>query len=54
MASLTTILGMIPLLGDPMYGSMAITIMFGLAAGTVITLALLPVFYAAFFKVSRP
>ena len=42
MASLTTIVGMIPLLGDPMYGSMAITIMGGLTVGTLITLVLLP------------
>ena len=54
MASATTILGMAPLLGDPMYGSMAICIMSGLAIGTLITLVLLPVFYAAFFKVQKP
>ncbi|MBQ4386657.1 MAG: efflux RND transporter permease subunit [Prevotella sp.] len=52
MASATTILGMLPLLGDPMYGSMAICIMSGLAAGTIITLVLLPIFYSAFFHVS--
>lgn len=51
MASLTTIVGMIPLLGDPMYGSMAITIMGGLTVGTVITLLLLPLFYTALFKI---
>ncbi len=53
LASLTTILGMAPLLGDPMYGSMAITIMSGLTIGTIITLILLPIFYAAFFKVTK-
>ena len=51
MASLTTIVGMIPLLGDPMYGSMAITIMGGLTVGTIITLILLPLFYTALFKI---
>ena len=51
MASLTTILGMAPLLGDPMYGSMAICIMAGLTVGTVITLILLPTMYAVFFSV---
>ena len=51
MASLTTIVGMIPLLGDPMYGSMAITIMGGLTIGTIITLLLLPLFYSALFKI---
>ena len=50
MASLTTILGMIPLLGDDMFGSMAVTIMSGLLVGTVITLVFIPVLYAVFFK----
>lgn len=54
MASLTTIVGMIPLLGDPMYGSMAVTIMGGLTVGTVITLMLLPLFYTALFGVKIP
>lgn len=54
MASATTILGMAPLLGDPMYGSMAICIMSGLAVGTLITLVLLPILYSAFFHVKRP
>lgn len=51
LASVTTIVGMIPLLGDPMYGAMAITIMGGLAAGTIITLLLLPLFYTIIMKV---
>jgi multidrug efflux pump subunit AcrB len=53
MASLTTIVGMLPLLGDPMYGSMAICIMAGLTMGTVITLILLPVLYSLLFHVKR-
>ena len=53
MASLTTIVGMIPLVGDPMYGSMAITIMGGLTVGTIITLILLPLFYTALFQVKK-
>lgn len=52
MASLTTIVGMIPLIPDPMYGSLAITVMGGLAMGTLITLVLLPVFYAALFRIN--
>ena len=51
MASLTTIVGMVPLIPDPMYGSMAIVIMGGLAVGTIITLLLLPLFYTAFYSV---
>lgn len=54
MASLTTIVGMIPLVSDPMFGSMAITIMGGLTVGTVITLILLPLFYTALFHVRKP
>lgn len=54
MASLTTIVGMIPLVNDPMYGSMAITIMGGLTVGTLITLVLLPVFYTLLFRVRKP
>ncbi|MDE5869996.1 MAG: efflux RND transporter permease subunit [Muribaculaceae bacterium] len=54
MASLTTIVGMIPLIFDPMYGSMAITIMGGLTAGTAITLLLLPIFYTVLMKVKKP
>ena len=53
MASLTTIVGMIPLVSDPMYGSMAITIMGGLTVGTLITLILLPLFYTALFRVRK-
>ena len=51
MASLTTILGMIPLLTDAMFGSMAVTIMGGLLFGTFITLIFVPVLYAMFFDV---
>lgn len=54
MASLTTIVGMIPLIFDPMYGSMAITIMGGLTAGTAITLLLLPLFYTVMMRVRKP
>ena len=52
MASLTTILGMIPLLTDAMFGSMAATIMGGLLFGTFITLIFVPVLYAMFFGVN--
>ena len=54
MASLTTIVGMIPLVTDPMYASMAITIMGGLTVGTIITLILPPLFYTAMFRIGRP
>lgn len=54
MASLTTIVGMLPLVTDPMYSSMAITIMGGLTVGTMITLILLPLFYTAMFRIRKP
>lgn len=53
MASLTTILGMIPLLPDAMFGSLAAAIMGGLLFGTLITLFFLPVLYALFFGIER-
>lgn len=51
MASLTTILGMIPLLPDAMFGSLAASIMGGLLFSTVITLLFIPVLYALFFRI---
>jgi len=51
MASLTTILGMIPLLTDPMYGSMAVAIIAGLIVGTLITLVFVPILYSVFYRI---
>ena len=51
MASLTTILGMIPLLPDAMFGSLAASIMGGLLFGTLITLLFIPILYALFFHI---
>ena len=53
MAALTTILGMIPLLTDAMFGSLAASIMGGLLFGTVITLVFIPVLYALFFHIKH-
>ena len=52
MAALTTILGMIPLLPDAMFGSLAASIMGGLTFGTLITLLFIPVLYALFFHIN--
>ena len=49
MASGTTILGMLPLLGDAMFAGMAATIMGGLLMATVLTIFILPVTYCIFF-----
>ncbi|MGQ1891263.1 efflux RND transporter permease subunit [Thermophagus sp. OGC60D27] len=54
MASLTTIMGMIPLINDDMFGSMAVTMMSGLLIGSLITLMMVPVLYAIFFHVIHP
>jgi len=51
MASLTTILGMIPLIKDVMFGPMAVTIMGGLLFSTIATLFFVPLLYAVFFKI---
>ncbi|MFH4434237.1 efflux RND transporter permease subunit [Vibrio diabolicus] len=51
MAALTTILGMIPLVFDAFFGSMAITIMAGLGFATVLTLIVVPVMFAILFRV---
>ena len=51
MAASTTILGLIPLLGDAFFIAMAVTIMFGLGFATLLTLIVVPVLYATFFKV---
>ncbi|ABG41377.1 acriflavin resistance protein [Paraglaciecola sp. T6c] len=51
MAAMTTILGMVPLMFDPFFGSMAITIMAGLGFATVLTLIVVPVLFSIFYKV---
>lgn len=49
LAAVTTVLGMVPLLGDAFFKSMAVTIMGGLTFATVLTLIVAPVFYLIFF-----
>ncbi len=53
MAAGTTILGMIPLVPDPMFGGMAVTIMGGLFVATLLTIIVLPAFYAIIFRLKR-
>ncbi|MDJ0749396.1 MAG: efflux RND transporter permease subunit [Woeseiaceae bacterium] len=52
----TTVLGMTPLLwgGTAMFMPMAITIIFGLAFATALTLLVVPVLYTLFFRVALP
>jgi multidrug efflux pump subunit AcrB len=49
-ASGTTVLALIPLLFDPMFGSMAATIMGGLIVATLLVIVVLPVTYTIFYK----
>lgn len=53
MASLTTILGMLPLVSDDMFGGMAVTIMSGLLIGTLTVIILIPVLYSVFFSIKK-
>lgn len=53
MAAVTTILGMVPLLGDVFFQPMAVTIMFGLGFATILTLVVVPVVFALMYKVSE-
>ena len=53
MASLTTVMGMAPLVTDPMYGSMAVCVMGGLTIGTLIILVFLPILYSTIYKVKK-
>ncbi|MGY5450473.1 efflux RND transporter permease subunit [Agarivorans sp. MS3-6] len=54
MAALTTMLGMLPLMSDPFFQSMAVTIVFGLGFATVLTLVVLPVIYTLVFRIKVP
>ena len=50
-ASITTILALIPLLFDSLFASMAATIMGGLFVATILTMILLPVVYTIFYNI---
>jgi multidrug efflux pump subunit AcrB len=54
LAAATTVLGVVPLLQDVFWVGMAITIMAGLAFGTVLTMVVVPVLYCMFYKVPSP
>jgi len=49
--SLTTVLGMMPLVADPFYSAMAVTIMGGLAFATILTMIVVPVNYALLYRI---
>ena len=52
MASGTTILGMLPLLFDAMFGGMAAGIMGGLLVASLLTIIVLPVTYSLIYRIS--
>ena len=54
MSALTTVLGMLPLVWDVMFGPMAVTIMAGLTVSTVLTLLVIPVMTAIAYNVPCP
>ncbi|MEO1659291.1 MAG: efflux RND transporter permease subunit [Pseudomonadota bacterium] len=51
MGALTTVLGVIPLMGDIFFRSMAVVIIFGLSFATILTLIVLPALYATVFGI---
>lgn len=54
LASATTILGMLPLLTDALFGPTAVVIMAGLIVATVMTIIFAPLVYALLYKVRIP
>ena len=54
MAAATTILGMLPLVVDAFFVSMAVTVMFGLGFATILTMIVVPTLFAIFYKVKSP
>lgn len=51
MGSLTTVLGVFPLITDAFFRSMAVVLVFGLTFATILTLLVIPVLYAIFFNI---
>lgn len=49
---LTTVLGVVPLLWDPFFQSLAVVIICGLSFATILTLVIVPTLYAIFFRVT--
>ena len=55
MTTITTIMGLLPLIvfKDPLFYGMAVVIAFGLGVGTLLTLGVVPVLYAAFYRIKQ-
>jgi multidrug efflux pump subunit AcrB len=54
LAAGTTVLGVVPLIPDVFWVGMAVTIMGGLAFGSILTLIVVPVLYALFYNIKVP
>jgi multidrug efflux pump subunit AcrB len=54
LAAATTVLGVIPLLQDPFWIGLAVTVMAGLTFGTIVTMVLVPVLYATLYGLRAP
>ena len=50
----TTILGVMPLIQDAFWVAMALTMMFGLTFGTLLTMIMVPTLYATLYKIKSP
>jgi multidrug efflux pump subunit AcrB len=50
LAAATTVLGVVPLIQDPFWIGLAITVMSGLTFGTLLTMILVPVLYATLYR----
>lgn len=53
LAAGTTVLGMLPLMFDPLFSDMAITIVFGLTVTTMLILFVVPLLYSIFYKINK-
>ena len=53
LASITTILALVPLLFDSLFASMAATIMGGLLVATLLTMVVLPVVYSIAYRINK-
>ena len=54
LAAATTVLGVVPLLQDVFWIGLAITIMFGLTFGTILTMVVVPTLYATLYRLKKP
>ncbi|EJL92526.1 efflux RND transporter permease subunit [Pantoea sp. GM01] len=54
LTAFTTVLGLLPLLRDVFFQSMAVVIIFGLGFATILTLLVLPVLYQSFHPAKKP